>query len=229
MATPLHIESVEETIYRILRKEIGSLRLAPEERLRLEELATRYGVSMTPIRQALRRLQGDGLVIGEARKGAYVAPLTTDELEEIQSLRVGIEGFLAFHGARNSTDESIAEMLEQRSILEDAYQRGDLEAYVSGFWAIRDACYRCANRPRLMRLVDDQRLRVERYILRLCADVESAAQLRDPPDLLVDACRLRDGAAAEASTRNALLWVLERLETMLGRPGDEPASIPPAA
>lgn len=229
MPTPLHIESVEETIYRILRREIGSLRLAPEERLRLEQLATRYGVSMTPIRQALRRLQGDGLVIGEARKGAYVAPLTTDEIEEIQSIRVGLEGFLAFHGASNSTNASISEMLEQRAVLEDAYQRGDLEAYVSGFWTVRDACYRCANRPRLMRLVDDQRLRVERYILRLCADVESAAQLRDPPALLLDACRARDGAAAETSTREALLWVLDRLSTMLDQPEGEPLSAPPAA
>jgi DNA-binding GntR family transcriptional regulator len=224
MPTPLHIESVEETIYRILRREIGSLRLVPEERLRLEDLATRYGVSMTPIRQALRRLQGDGLVVGEARKGAYVAPLTTGELEEIQSIRVGLEGFLAYHGARNSTEESVAEMLEQRAVLEDAYQRNDLEAYVSGFWAVRDVCYRRAERPRLLQLVADQRLRVERYILRLCADVESAAQLRDPPNLLVDACRARDGAAAEASTREALLWVLDRLGTMLDRPAGEQAS-----
>jgi DNA-binding GntR family transcriptional regulator len=227
MSEPLHIESVEETIYRILRREIGALRLLPHERLRLEDLAERYGVSMTPIRQALRRLQGDGLVIGEARKGAYVAPLTTEELEEIQAIRVGLEGFLAYHGARNATDTAIEEMLEQRAVLEDAYQRSDLEAYVSAFWAIRDACYRCAERPRLLRLVDDQRLRVERYILRLCADVESAAQLRDPPDLLLDACRLRDGAAAAESTRDALLWVLDRLGAML-EPADEPLAAPRA-
>ena len=106
-------------------------------------------------------------------------------------------------------------MSARRADMEDAYGRGDLDAYLATFWSFRDACYRCADRPRLERALADQRLRAERYILFLCRDVEAAAKLRHAPDRLLEACRRRDGDAAERSTRDALLWVLEHLKTLL--------------
>jgi DNA-binding GntR family transcriptional regulator len=212
---PLDITSVEESVYRALRQEIGRLVLAPNERLRLEELASRFQVSLTPIRHALRRLESEGLVVSIPRRGSRVAPLTVEELEEIQSLRLGLESFLARHGAERCTEEALAEMIARRREMEVAYRRGDLDAYLTTFWSFRDACYRCAGRPRLERALADQRLRVERYVLFLCRDVEAAAQLRHHPDRLLAACRRHDGEAAERSTRDAILWVLEQLKTML--------------
>ncbi len=220
----LEIPSVEESVYRLLRRDITRLALAPGERLFLEGLAARYGVSMTPIRQALRRLEAEGLVVSVPRRGARVAPLTVAELEEIQLVRLGLEPFLARHGAEACTDDAVAEMAERREEMERAHARGDLEAYLTTFWSVRDACYRCAGRPRLERALADQRARVERYVLFLCADVEAAAKLRQHPDRLIDAARARDGAAAEASTREALLWVLTELGRMLDEsdaPGEE--------
>jgi DNA-binding GntR family transcriptional regulator len=106
-------------------------------------------------------------------------------------------------------------MVARRADMEDAYRRGNLEAYLATFWSFRDACYRCAERPRLERALADQRLRVERYILFLCRDVQAAAQLRHAPDRLLEACRRRDADAAERSTRDALLWVLDQLKALL--------------
>jgi DNA-binding GntR family transcriptional regulator len=191
------------------------LRLVPDERLRLEELAARLGVSLTPVRHALRRLESDGLVVSLPRRGARVASLSVSELEEIQALRLGLECFLARHGAERCTDDALAEMAARRVEMEDAYRRGDLEAYLDSFWTFRDACYRCAERPRLTRALAAQRLRVERYVLFLCRDVEAAAELRHHPDRLLEACRARDGEAAEQVTRAALLWVLDRLKERL--------------
>jgi DNA-binding GntR family transcriptional regulator len=106
-------------------------------------------------------------------------------------------------------------MVARRADMEEACRRVNLEAYLATFWSFRDACYRCAERLRLERALADQRLRVERYILFLCRDVEAAAQLRQAPDRLREACRRRDSDAAERSTRDALLWVLEQLKTLL--------------
>ena len=58
-------------------------------------------------------------------------------------------------------------------------------------------------------------VRVERYVLTLCRDPEAFADLRRGPDTLLEACRARDGEAAEAATRDALLWVLAELHRML--------------
>ncbi|MBA2615185.1 MAG: GntR family transcriptional regulator, partial [Actinobacteria bacterium] len=166
MATlaPLATLSVEDGVYRALRREIGQLERAPGERLRLEELASAFQVSLTPVRQALRRLESEGLVVSLPRRGSRVAPLSVEELEEIQALRLGLETFLAREGAERCTREALATMTAARRQMEESFRAGDLRAYIGSFWSLRDACYRCAERPRLLRALEDQRIRVERYI-----------------------------------------------------------------
>lgn len=214
-STPLQVASVEDGVYRALRRAIGRLELAPGERLRLEELASRFDVSLTPVRHALRRLESEGLVVSLRRRGSRVAPLSVEELEEIQALRLGLETFLARHGAENVTAEALRRMEGARGEMERAFRAGDLDAYIRSFWSLRDACYGCAKRPRLLRALEDQRIRVERYILHLCRDPEAFADLRRGPDTLLEACRAHDGEAAEAATRDALTWVLAELQRML--------------
>ena len=214
--TPLEVPSVEDAVYRALRSEIGRLEMAPGQRLRLEALAGRFQVSLTPVRHALRRLESEGLVESLPRRGSSVAPLSVEELEEIQALRLGLETFLARHGAEACTADALAEMGAARREMERAFRAGDLDAYLSSFWSLRDACYRCAGRPRLLRTLEDQRIRVERYVLYLCRDSEAFADLRRGPDTLLEACRARDGEAAEAATRDALAWGLAELQRMLG-------------
>ncbi|HXV56765.1 MAG TPA: GntR family transcriptional regulator [Gaiellaceae bacterium] len=213
------MSSVEDGVYRALRAEIGRLDLAPGQRLPLEELAARFQVSLTPVRHALRRLESEGLVVSLPRRGSRVAPLSVEELEEIQALRLGLETFLARRGAESCTPEALAEMTAARGEMERAFQAGDLDAYLASFWSLRDACYRCAGRPRLQRTLEDQRVRVERYVLTLCRDPEAFADLRRGPDTLLEACRARDGEAAEAATRDALTWVLAELTRMLDDAG----------
>jgi len=217
-SAPLEISSVEDGVYRILRQEIGRLELPPGSRLRLEEVAGRLDVSLT-----LRRLESERLVVSIPRRGSRVAPLSVEELEEIQALRLGLETFLARAGAEGCTEPALAEMEAARVEMERAFRAGDLDAYISSFWSLRDACYACADRPRLLRALEDQRIRVERYILFLCRDPEAFAALRRGPDTLLEACRARDGEAAERATRDALTWVLAELQRMLGQ-AEEPAA-----
>ena len=214
-AAPLEISSVEDLVYAALRLEIGRLAVQPGERLRLEELSARFGVSLTPVRHALRRLESEGLVVSLPRRGSRVAPLSVDELEEIQAVRLGLETTLARKGAERCTDRALAEMETARREMEATFRAGDLVAYIRSFWSLRDACYRCAERPRLMRALEDQRIRVERYVLHLCRDPEAFAALRRGPDTLLEACRARDGDAADRATRDALAWVLDNLTPML--------------
>lgn len=223
-AQPLVISSVEDGVYRALRGQIGRLELAPGRRLRLEELAERFQVSLTPVRHALRRLESEGLVVSLPRRGSRVAPLSVEELEEIQAIRLGLETFLARAGAERCTEGALREMVRARREMERAFRAGDLDAYIRSFWALRDACYRCAERPRLMRALEDQRIRVERYVLFLCRDPEAFADLRRGPDTLLEACRARDGEAAERATRDALAWVLAQLQRMLDNAGAAEAS-----
>ncbi len=84
--------SVADQVLHQLRREIISGQLEPEAKLRLEELTERFKVSHIPVREALRVLQGEGLVVMTAQKGATVAPLSMEDMLEIYNLRVELDG-----------------------------------------------------------------------------------------------------------------------------------------
>ncbi len=74
-----------------LRRDILACVLMPSEKLRLDALRKQYGVGFTPLREALSRLAGERLVVSEGQRGFRVAPVSTDDLDDITSLRCEIE------------------------------------------------------------------------------------------------------------------------------------------
>ena len=105
--------SYPELVRRILEKEIIEGRLAAGERLSEHELAGRLGVSRTPIREAMRALEAQGLIIRHRGKGSFVARLTTlSEAEALYETRVALEGFLAGRAAENMSDADITRLAE---------------------------------------------------------------------------------------------------------------------
>jgi DNA-binding GntR family transcriptional regulator len=83
--------SIAETTYRQIRADIIFGRLAPDEKLKLERLKSRYGVSVSTLREILNRLASEGLVVAEGQRGFEVAPVSADNLKEIAALRQLLE------------------------------------------------------------------------------------------------------------------------------------------
>jgi len=83
--------TINATVYRQIRADIIACRLLPNERLRLEGLRGRYGVGGSPIREALMRLEAEGLVLLEQNKGFRVAPVSREQLLDLTRTRVEIE------------------------------------------------------------------------------------------------------------------------------------------
>jgi DNA-binding GntR family transcriptional regulator len=87
----IHFGHVQEAVVDGIRDMIVNGQLKPGDRLRQDELATTFGVSAMPIREALRQLQAEGLVTFEARRGAAVSRLSVSEYEEIYRMREALE------------------------------------------------------------------------------------------------------------------------------------------
>ena len=87
----IHFGHVQETVVDRIRDLIVSGQLKPGDRLRQDELATTFGVSTMPIREALRQLQAEGLVTFQPRRGAAVASLSVSDYEEIYRIREALE------------------------------------------------------------------------------------------------------------------------------------------
>ena len=83
--------TINATVFRQLRADIMACRLMPDERLRVEALRERYGMGGSPIREALMRLQAEGLVSLEQNKGFRVSPVSREQLFDLMRTRIEIE------------------------------------------------------------------------------------------------------------------------------------------
>ena len=87
------IKTIRNQVYQILKDDICEGRFAPGQWLQENELAERLCVSRSPIREALRQLASDGLVVEIPNKGVFVKEFTTRDIEEIFDLRVLLEDY----------------------------------------------------------------------------------------------------------------------------------------
>lgn len=101
-----------QSAYRRLLAEIRSGQLLPGARLRETELAERLGISRTPVREAIRQLEADGLVTHQARQGATIRNLDYAEVIELYEMRSVLEGTAARLAARMASRVELAELTE---------------------------------------------------------------------------------------------------------------------
>jgi DNA-binding GntR family transcriptional regulator len=129
VASQTTASSSAQAVYAALRQRFADGELAPAERLTEMALAQELGVSRTPVREALSRLQADGLVVLTAR-GVVVATLSGDELDQLYELRAALEGLAAAQTARRQAAGSIApieirHIQDAASAVERAVREGD--------------------------------------------------------------------------------------------------------
>jgi DNA-binding GntR family transcriptional regulator len=112
------IQSVSETLYARLREGILSGTFPPGKVLRQEELASRFGASRVPLREAMTRLEVEGLVVLRPRRGYAVLSLERSEIREIFELRAVVEEHLAGVAAKTRTTKDLAAVLQSLSRME---------------------------------------------------------------------------------------------------------------
>lgn len=103
---------LRELVYEELKKQILIGRIAPGTRMMEVELADEMGVSRTPIREAIRKLEKEGLVTIEPRRGAYASRISRKDMLDTLEVRENLEGFAAGLAAERMDKEQIKELLE---------------------------------------------------------------------------------------------------------------------
>ena len=122
----------QASVYEMIREDIISARLGPNERLKVAERADRYGTSTNPVREALQQLRGEGFVLMEPNRGARVRPIDADFVRDIIEIEVMIEAALTrwFVSIANDADivelEAIQAELESNNF-EDRVRHGQLD------------------------------------------------------------------------------------------------------
>jgi DNA-binding GntR family transcriptional regulator len=200
--------TVESRVFDRLREAVLDGTLAPGARLRIAALSGELGVSTLPVRSALARLAAEGLVVQAPRRGAVVAPLEYEELEEIQAVRFGIEGLAARLGVAALDADLRALMSSRMQELVGVASTGDLAAFLRAEWLFRDTCLAASGRQRLLVLVADYRNRVQRYLRVAFSTADGLEDSIGHQRAFLAACERGDADEAERTTRAALTWTL---------------------
>lgn len=208
-------ESVERRVAGVLRDLIVTGRLREGTPLVHRELAARLGVSPTPVRAGLSRLERDGLVAVAPNGRAFVSRLTREDFEEIYAARLGIEGLAARLGAPRVDETALDAMRATLERLRRHASRQEVDEYLLLRWEFHATCYRSSGRARLVEDVERLYRRSERYNRLVLASPERFRESVARYGEFLTACQARDGDAAERVIHTAMRWAVDRLAPTL--------------
>jgi DNA-binding GntR family transcriptional regulator len=201
-------ESIEQRVAHSLRALIVAGHLPEGTQLVQRDLAARLGVSQTPVRASLGRLEREGFVAVGSTGRAFVSRLTREDFEEIYAARLGLEGLAARLGAEAVGPGELASMQETLEKLEQAAAEQDVAAYLALRWEFYGTCYRASGRRRLVEEVERLYWRSERYNRIV---LSTAQRFRESLGRYADffsSCEAKDGPAAERVVEDSLRWAV---------------------
>jgi DNA-binding GntR family transcriptional regulator len=132
---------LHDQVYASLKEALATRKLAPAEKLSLQELATAYGVSRSPVQQALTRLVTEGLVEVKPHLGHFVKPLTVDSVCEAYDVREALELWVADHTVGRIAPGELAELrrlMERTLVMLERRRIRDYEGYFATNQAFHD-------------------------------------------------------------------------------------------
>ncbi|MBE9005781.1 GntR family transcriptional regulator [Fortiea sp. LEGE XX443] len=161
--------------------------------LRQDEIATQFGVSRIPVREALRQLEAEGLVTLHLNRGAMVSVLTATEAQEICEIRSALE-VKAMQLAIPKL--STADLEKAAVILETTDQATDAGLLAQLNWEFHAALYTSAERPRLLMMVKNLHVNCDRYVRVQMAQMDYQERSQKEHYQLLDACKKQDTKTA---------------------------------
>lgn len=155
--------SLGDIVYESLRDAIINQILKPGERLMENELAEEMGVSRTPVREAIRKLESEGYVVMLPRKGAYVAGLSIRDINNLFEIRSTLETLAGELAASRATQEEIEEM--ERNLVMEAchYESSDVLNTIEVDTRFHELIYKASKNNRLQNMLRDLRDQVQRF------------------------------------------------------------------
>lgn len=185
-------ETIAERLVILIREDILRFRpgFEPGQRIDIQQLATKFEVSATPVKEALKRLEAHGLVEVRARRGVFVTTLSLRDVEEIVAIRTGIEQ-LAFRLCGGHVAPESLEALERSlAACDDYVSAGELERYRDEDMVFHRLIVETGGNRRLValyqRLLDELQV-IEVYTPRTMENIE--ASLREHRHLLSIICQ----------------------------------------
>lgn len=192
---------LRDVVFNTLRQAILKGELAPGERLMEIQLAERLGVSRTPIREAIRKLELEGLVLMIPRKGAEVAKISEKSLRDVLEVRRSLEELATELACQRMTSDDIDQLEKAQKIFVEAIETMDVVRIAETDEAYHDIIYAGTGNSRLVQILNNLREQMYRYRLEYIKDADKRQVLLLEHENILRAIRNRQVEEAKKAIR----------------------------
>lgn len=192
---------LRDVVFNTLRKAILTGQLKPGERLMEVHLANRLGVSRTPIREAIRKLELEGLVIMIPRRGAEVARITEKSLKDVLEVRRALDALSVELACDRISEAEIMELKEACKAFEQATKGKDAAVIAKADVSLHDIIVRATGNQRLQQLVNNLSEQMYRYRFVYIKDESQHEKLIAEHQMILESINKRDKKQAAEAAR----------------------------
>jgi len=183
---------LRDVVFRTLRQSILTGELKPGERLMEIHLADKLGVSRTPIREAIRQLELEGLVVMLPRRGAQVAHITEKSMSDVLEVRLALDELAVKLACERITDREIELLREACLKFEEAVASADIRNITSADVAFHDIIFEASRNKRLIQMMNNLAEQMYRYRFEYIKDDSGWQSLITEHRMITDAIAMRD-------------------------------------
>lgn len=180
---------LRDVVFESLRTAILEGKLKSGQRLMEVQLAEQLGVSRTPIREAIRKLELEGLVIMLPRKGAYVADMSFKDLIDVLEIRASLEGLAASLASGRRRDEDIEGLEKLAREFEESVKSGDIEEVLKKDVEFHEYIFSLANNKKLYQIINSLWEQVHRFRVTYVSDYEASLSLVEEHNKIFEAIK----------------------------------------
>lgn len=154
---------LREVVFEALREAIINGSLRPGERMMEIQLAEQLGVSRTPVREAIRKLELEGFVVMIPRKGAYVAGISLKDIADVFEVRAALEALAAGLAAERITAEELEELERMLVRKAECIESNNLEELIEVDTLFHEAMYKASRNEKLKQIIHNLREQIQRF------------------------------------------------------------------
>lgn len=192
---------LRELVFESLREAIINGQLRPGERMMEIQLAEEMGVSRTPVREAIRKLELEGLVVMIPRKGAYVAGLSLKDIADVFEIRRALEGLAAELAADRISEDELEKLERYLVIIAEQIEAGDLQKVVEVDTDFHTLLYQASRNQRLTQIINNLREQIQRFRTTSLSYPGRMKTALEEHRKIVEAISSRDGDQARRSAQ----------------------------
>ncbi|HIU26727.1 MAG TPA: GntR family transcriptional regulator [Candidatus Copromorpha excrementigallinarum] len=214
---------LREMVYEELKMQILTGAIVPGTRMMEVELAEEMGVSRTPIREAIRKLEKEGLVTIEPRRGAYASQISTEDMVEILEVRQNMEGLAAYFAASRMKPEQLEELKAVSANYNKAVAAGDMQSMIDNDTKFHHIIVESCNNKILVSMIEQLQELVLRFRYIYYDNFRRAENMPEEHRAILEA--IENGRADDA--RQAADVHIDRLKELVIREGVQQMRIKP--